>query len=52
VHNEPLALLIKIILNITAHFGHKSEEAMKAIWLSNDNALCNEEDALSKIIFF
>ena len=40
---EPLALLIKIIMDITAHFGHKSEEAMKAIWLSNDNALCNEE---------
>ena len=40
---EPFAVLIKIIMDITANYGHKSEVVMRSIWLSNDNTMCNVE---------
>lgn len=40
---EPFSLLIKIVLDVTAPFGHDSEKVKEALWLSNDTDLCNEK---------
>ena len=39
---EPFTLLLKILLDVTAHFGHTSETVKNSIWLSNDSEICNE----------